>query len=111
MAQKNRLFSSSLQTAQISMPVSANMTPSEIQRVVDVNKIKGIHFCHVAIFSSTGLLIALVEFRPFTTMSEAEVNQWDDLSQFLFCEKRFTDPIAKNGGIYVRNWVVQMQHK
>ncbi|MBW0556110.1 hypothetical protein O181_095825 [Austropuccinia psidii MF-1] len=93
----NRLFSSSRPTAQISMPVSANMTPSEIQRVVDVNQIKPIHFGHVAIFSSTRLLIALVEFRPFTTMSEFEVNQWDELSQFLFRKKRFTNPIATNG--------------
>ncbi|MBW0570355.1 hypothetical protein O181_110070 [Austropuccinia psidii MF-1] len=80
--QMNRLFSSSRPTAQISMPVSA--------------QIKRIHFGHVAIFSSTGLLIALVKFRPFTTMSEVEVNQWDELSQFLFCEKRFTNPIATN---------------
>ncbi|MBW0593036.1 hypothetical protein O181_132751 [Austropuccinia psidii MF-1] len=71
-AQKNRLFSSSRPTEQISMPVSANMTPSEIWRLVDVNQIKSIHFGHVAIFSSTGLLIALVEFRPFTTLSEVE---------------------------------------
>ncbi|MBW0563702.1 hypothetical protein O181_103417 [Austropuccinia psidii MF-1] len=95
----NRLFSSSRPTAQISMPVSANITPSEIRRVVDVNQIKHIHFGRVAIFSSTGLLIALVEFRPFTTMSEVEVNQWDELSQFLCREKRFTDPIAKNGAL------------
>ncbi|MBW0509877.1 hypothetical protein O181_049592 [Austropuccinia psidii MF-1] len=61
-ARKNRLFSSSLPTAQISMPVSANMTPSEIWRLVDVNQIKRIHFGRVAIFSSTGLLTALVEF-------------------------------------------------
>ncbi|MBW0594168.1 hypothetical protein O181_133883 [Austropuccinia psidii MF-1] len=97
MTQKNRLFSSSQPTAQISMPVSANMTPSEIWRVVDVNQIKNIHFGQVAIFSSTGLLIPLVEFRPFTTMSEVEVNQWDELSQFLFRKKRFTNPIATNG--------------
>ncbi|MBW0561669.1 hypothetical protein O181_101384 [Austropuccinia psidii MF-1] len=71
----NRLLSSSRPTAQISMPVSANMTPSEIQRLVDVNKIECIHFGRVAIFSSTGLLIALVKFRPFKTMSEVEVNQ------------------------------------
>ncbi|MBW0580415.1 hypothetical protein O181_120130, partial [Austropuccinia psidii MF-1] len=75
------------------------MTPSEIWRVVDVNKIKRIHFGHVAIFSSTGLLIALVEFQPFTTMSEVKVNQWDELSQFLFRKKRFTDPIATNGAL------------
>ncbi|MBW0584070.1 hypothetical protein O181_123785 [Austropuccinia psidii MF-1] len=81
------------------MPVSANITPSEIRRVVDVNQIKRIHFGRVAIFSSTRLLIALVEFRPFTTMSEVEVNQWDELSQFLFCKKRFTDPIATNGAL------------
>ncbi|MBW0576910.1 hypothetical protein O181_116625 [Austropuccinia psidii MF-1] len=81
------------------MPVSANITPSEIRRVVDVNQIKRIHFGRVAIFSSTGLLIALVEFRPFTTMSEVEVNQWDELSQFLFRKKRFTDPIATNGAL------------
>ncbi|MBW0563669.1 hypothetical protein O181_103384 [Austropuccinia psidii MF-1] len=79
------------------MPVSANITPSKINGVVDVNQIKLIHFGRVAIFSSAGLLIALVEFRPFTTMSEAEVNQWDELSQFLFREKRFTAPIATNG--------------
>ncbi|MBW0570221.1 hypothetical protein O181_109936, partial [Austropuccinia psidii MF-1] len=99
MTQKNRLFFSAQPTAQISMPVSANMTPSEIWRVVDVNQIKRIHFGHVAIFSSTGLLIVLVEFRPFTTMSEVEVNQWDELSQFLFCKKRFTDLIATNGAL------------
>ncbi|MBW0589801.1 hypothetical protein O181_129516 [Austropuccinia psidii MF-1] len=81
------------------MPVSENMTPSEIQRVVDVNQIKRIHFGRVAIFSSTVLLIALVEFRPFTTMSEVEVNQWDELSQFLFRERRFTNPIATNGAL------------
>ncbi|MBW0516583.1 hypothetical protein O181_056298 [Austropuccinia psidii MF-1] len=75
------------------------MTPSEIWRLVDVNQIKRIHFGHVAIFSSTGSLIALVEFRPFTTMSEVEVNQWDELSQFLFHERRFTNPIAKNGAL------------
>ncbi|MBW0591799.1 hypothetical protein O181_131514, partial [Austropuccinia psidii MF-1] len=96
---KNTLFSSSRPTAQISMPVSANMIPSEIWSLVDVNQIKLIHFGRVAIFSSTGLLIALVKFRPFTTMSEVEVNQWDELSQFLFREKRFTDPIATNGAL------------
>ncbi|MBW0589499.1 hypothetical protein O181_129214, partial [Austropuccinia psidii MF-1] len=96
---RNRFFSYSRPTAQISMPVSENITPSEIRRVVDVNQIKRIHFGHVAILSSTRLLIALVEFRPFTTMSEVEVNQWDELSQFLFCEKRFTDPIATNGAL------------
>ncbi|MBW0566085.1 hypothetical protein O181_105800 [Austropuccinia psidii MF-1] len=95
----NRLFSSSRPTAQLSMPVSANMTPSEIWRFVDVNQIKRIHFSCVAIFSSTGLLIALVQFRPFTTMREVEVNQWDALSQFLFCKKRFTNPIATNGSL------------
>ncbi|MBW0588609.1 hypothetical protein O181_128324 [Austropuccinia psidii MF-1] len=93
----NRLLSSSLPTAQISMPVSANMTPSETWRLVDVNQIKCIHFGHVEIFSSTRLLIALVEFQPFTTMSEVEVNQWDELSQFLFCTRRFTNLIATNG--------------
>ncbi|MBW0566865.1 hypothetical protein O181_106580 [Austropuccinia psidii MF-1] len=75
------------------------MTPSEIPRFVDVNQIKRIHFGRVAIFSSTGLLIALVEFRPFTTMSEVKVNQWDELSQFLFREKRFTDLIATTGAL------------
>ncbi|MBW0492016.1 hypothetical protein O181_031731 [Austropuccinia psidii MF-1] len=75
------------------------MTPSEIWRLVDVNQIKRIQFGHVAIFSSTRLLIALVEFRPFTSSSEAEVNQWDELSQFLFCKRRFTDPIATNGAL------------
>ncbi|MBW0592057.1 hypothetical protein O181_131772 [Austropuccinia psidii MF-1] len=73
------------------------MIPSEIQRVVDVNQIKCIHFYCVEIFPSTALLISLVEFRPFTTMSEVEVNQWDELSQFLFCERKFTNPIATNG--------------
>ncbi|MBW0577844.1 hypothetical protein O181_117559 [Austropuccinia psidii MF-1] len=81
------------------MPVSENMTPSEIRRLVDVNQIKHIHFGCVAIFSSTGLLIALVKFRPFTTMSEVKVNQRDELSQFLFCERRLTDQIAKNGAL------------
>ncbi|MBW0523462.1 hypothetical protein O181_063177, partial [Austropuccinia psidii MF-1] len=73
-AQKYRLFSSSPPTAQISMPVLASMNPSEIQRLVDVNRIKRIHFGRMAIFSSNGLLIALVEFRPFTTISEVKVN-------------------------------------
>ncbi|MBW0537337.1 hypothetical protein O181_077052 [Austropuccinia psidii MF-1] len=95
--QNNMFFSSTPLTAQISIPVSTNMTPSEIQRDVDVNQIKCIHFGPVAIFSSTGLLIALVKFRPFTTMSEVEVNQWDALSQFLFHERKFTNPIATNG--------------
>ncbi|MBW0508436.1 hypothetical protein O181_048151 [Austropuccinia psidii MF-1] len=89
--------SSSQPTAQISMPISANMTPSEIGRVVEVNQIKRIHFGGMAIFSSTGLLIALVKFRPFTTMSEVKVNQWDELSQFLFFRRKFTEPIATNG--------------
>ncbi|MBW0529256.1 hypothetical protein O181_068971 [Austropuccinia psidii MF-1] len=75
------------------------MTPSEILRVVDVNQIKRIHYGHVEIFSSTGLLIALVEVRPLTTISEVEVNQWDELSPFLFRKKRFTDPIATNGAL------------
>ncbi|MBW0497649.1 hypothetical protein O181_037364 [Austropuccinia psidii MF-1] len=75
------------------------MTPSETWRLVDVNQIKCIHFGRVAIFSSTGLLIALVKFRPFTTMSEVEVNQWDELSQFLFCKGIFTNPIAKSGAL------------
>ncbi|MBW0504322.1 hypothetical protein O181_044037 [Austropuccinia psidii MF-1] len=95
----NRLFSSSPPTAQISMPVPENMTLSRIWRLVDVNQIRCIHFGHVEIFSSTGLLISLVEFQPFTTMSEVEVNQWNELSQFLFCKKRFTDPIATNGAL------------
>ncbi|MBW0490849.1 hypothetical protein O181_030564 [Austropuccinia psidii MF-1] len=75
------------------------MTPSEIQRLVKVNQMKHIHFVCVAIFSSTASLIALVEFRPFTTMSEVEVNQLDELSQLLFCERKFSDPIATNGAL------------
>ncbi|MBW0520887.1 hypothetical protein O181_060602 [Austropuccinia psidii MF-1] len=75
------------------------MTPSEIWMLVDVNQIKCIHFGPVAIFSSTGLIIALVEFRPFTTMGEVKVNQWDELSKFLFWKRRFTDPIATNGAL------------
>ncbi|MBW0470184.1 hypothetical protein O181_009899 [Austropuccinia psidii MF-1] len=54
-------------------------------------------FRFMAIFSSTRLPISLGEFRPFTTMSEVEVNQWDELSKFLFRERKFTDPIATNG--------------
>ncbi|MBW0515907.1 hypothetical protein O181_055622 [Austropuccinia psidii MF-1] len=75
------------------------MTPSEIKRVVDVNQMKCNHFGCVALFSSTGLPIALVEFRPFTTMSEVEVNQWHELSQFVSRERRFTNPIATNGAL------------
>ncbi|MBW0524666.1 hypothetical protein O181_064381 [Austropuccinia psidii MF-1] len=75
------------------------MTPSETLRVVDVNHIKHIHFGCVTIFSSTGLLIALVEFIPFKRMSEVKVNQWDELSQFLFHKIKFTDPIATNGAL------------
>ncbi|MBW0503466.1 hypothetical protein O181_043181 [Austropuccinia psidii MF-1] len=97
--QKNMFFPSTRPKAQILMPVSPNMTPSEIQRVVDVNQIKRIHFGCIAIFSSTRLLIALVKFGPFTTMSEVEVNQWDELSKFLFCERKFTEPIAINGAL------------
>ncbi|MBW0546087.1 hypothetical protein O181_085802 [Austropuccinia psidii MF-1] len=63
----------------------------------------------MVIFSSTKLFIALVEFRPFTAMSEVEVIQWDELSQFLFCKRRFTDPIATNGELlegfmFVTGW-------
>ncbi|MBW0503339.1 hypothetical protein O181_043054 [Austropuccinia psidii MF-1] len=75
------------------------MIPSEIRRLVDVNKIKRIHFGRMAILSSTALLISLVEFRSFTTMSEVKVNQRDELSQFLFCERRCTNPIATNGAL------------
>ncbi|MBW0504917.1 hypothetical protein O181_044632 [Austropuccinia psidii MF-1] len=75
------------------------MTPSEIWRLVDVNQIKHIPFGRMAIFSSTGLLIALVEFTPFTTMSEVKVNQWDESSQFLFCKRRFTNPVATKGAL------------
>ncbi|MBW0579255.1 hypothetical protein O181_118970 [Austropuccinia psidii MF-1] len=32
-------------------------------------------------------------------MSEVKVNQWDELSQFIFCERRFTDRIATNGAL------------
>ncbi|MBW0530198.1 hypothetical protein O181_069913 [Austropuccinia psidii MF-1] len=32
-------------------------------------------------------------------MSEVKVNQGDELSQFLFCKKRFTNPIARNGAL------------
>ncbi|MBW0581271.1 hypothetical protein O181_120986 [Austropuccinia psidii MF-1] len=32
-------------------------------------------------------------------MSEVKVNQWDELSQFLFREKRSTNPIATNGAL------------
>ncbi|MBW0576640.1 hypothetical protein O181_116355 [Austropuccinia psidii MF-1] len=32
-------------------------------------------------------------------MSEVKVNQWDELSQFLFRKKRFTNPIATNGAL------------
>ncbi|MBW0538993.1 hypothetical protein O181_078708 [Austropuccinia psidii MF-1] len=35
--------------------------------------------------------------RPLKTMSEVKVNQWHELSQFLFRERRFTKPIATNG--------------
>ncbi|MBW0522803.1 hypothetical protein O181_062518 [Austropuccinia psidii MF-1] len=75
------------------------MTPSENPRVVDVNQIKCIHFGRMAILSSTGLLISLVEFRPLTTMSEVEVNQWDELSKFLFCKREFINPIATNAAL------------
>ncbi|MBW0465130.1 hypothetical protein O181_004845 [Austropuccinia psidii MF-1] len=75
------------------------MTPSEIPRVVDVTQIKCIHFGCVPIFSSTGLPIALVNFRPFTTMSEVEVSQWDEFSQFLFLKRKFTNTIATNGAL------------
>ncbi|MBW0538925.1 hypothetical protein O181_078640 [Austropuccinia psidii MF-1] len=82
--QKNKFSSSPQPKAQISMPVLANMTPSEIQRVVDINQIKRIHFGRMENFSSTKLLIALVKFRPFTTMRQVEANQWDELSKCLF---------------------------
>ncbi|MBW0523324.1 hypothetical protein O181_063039 [Austropuccinia psidii MF-1] len=75
------------------------MTPSEISRVVDVTQMKCIHFGHVAIFSSTRLLIALVKFRPLKTMSEVEVNQWDELSQLLFHKRKFTEQITTNGAL------------
>ncbi|MBW0563911.1 hypothetical protein O181_103626 [Austropuccinia psidii MF-1] len=93
--QRNKFFSSTQPTAQISMPVSPNMTPSEISRVVDVTQMKHIHFGHVAIFSSTRLLISLVKFRPLKTMSEVEVNQ----SQLLFHKRKFTEQITTNGAL------------
>ncbi|MBW0506833.1 hypothetical protein O181_046548 [Austropuccinia psidii MF-1] len=73
------------------------MTPSEIPRIVDVNQIKRSRFGRVEIFSSTGLLIALVKLRPFITMTEVKVNQWDELSLFFFHKRKFTNPIATNG--------------
>ncbi|MBW0515673.1 hypothetical protein O181_055388 [Austropuccinia psidii MF-1] len=79
------------------MPVSANITTSFSQRIVDFTQIKRIHFGRVAIFPSTGLLIALLELRPFTTMSAFEVNKWDELSQILFCKRKFTNPNTTNG--------------
>ncbi|MBW0503359.1 hypothetical protein O181_043074 [Austropuccinia psidii MF-1] len=39
----------------------------------------------------------IFKFRRFTTMSEVEVNQWDELSQFSFCKIKVTGPIATNG--------------
>ncbi|MBW0482893.1 hypothetical protein O181_022608 [Austropuccinia psidii MF-1] len=96
-AQRNKFFSSSQPTAQISMPVLANITTRDSRRIVDLTQIKRIHFGHVATFSLTGLLIALVEFRPFTTMSDIEFNQWDELSKGLFCKRKFRDPIATDG--------------
>ncbi|MBW0508145.1 hypothetical protein O181_047860 [Austropuccinia psidii MF-1] len=32
-------------------------------------------------------------------MSEVEVNQWDESSQFLFCKDKFTDPIPRDGAL------------
>ncbi|MBW0507029.1 hypothetical protein O181_046744 [Austropuccinia psidii MF-1] len=32
-------------------------------------------------------------------MSEIEVNQWDELPQFLFHERKFKEPIATNGAL------------
>ncbi|MBW0465757.1 hypothetical protein O181_005472 [Austropuccinia psidii MF-1] len=81
------------------MPVSANITTSNSQSIVNFTSIKPIHFGPVAIFSETGLLTALVKFRPFTIMSEVKVNQWDELSQFLFCKREFTNPIETNGAL------------
>ncbi|MBW0501944.1 hypothetical protein O181_041659 [Austropuccinia psidii MF-1] len=83
------------------------MTPSEIPRVVDVTQIRHIHFGHVETFSSTELLI----FRPFTTMSEVEVNQWDELSQFLFHKRKFTNAIATNGALLAEFMFVIGWHK
>ncbi|MBW0520093.1 hypothetical protein O181_059808 [Austropuccinia psidii MF-1] len=78
------------------MPVSAELTTSNSRSNVVFTQMKHIHFGCVAIFSLTGLLIALVEFRPFTKMSGVEVNQWDESSQLLFHKRKFTDPIATN---------------
>ncbi|MBW0570121.1 hypothetical protein O181_109836 [Austropuccinia psidii MF-1] len=75
--QRNRVFPSSQPTAQKLRPVSANMTASEFQRILDFTWIKHIHFGHVAIFLWRGLLLAFVKFQPFTTVSEVEVHQWD----------------------------------
>ncbi|MBW0474695.1 hypothetical protein O181_014410 [Austropuccinia psidii MF-1] len=46
-----------------------------------------------------GTILDSKGLRPFTTMSEVEVNQWDELSQFLFCKRRFTELIATNGAL------------
>ncbi|MBW0560122.1 hypothetical protein O181_099837 [Austropuccinia psidii MF-1] len=89
------------------MSVSANMTPSEIQRVMDVTQIKRIHFGRMAIFSSTGLLIALVKFRAFTRMSEVKVNQWDELSQFSFVKENLQTQLQQMGN-YWRDLCLQL---
>ncbi|MBW0521647.1 hypothetical protein O181_061362 [Austropuccinia psidii MF-1] len=83
------------------------MTSSEIQRVMDVNQIKHIHFGCVAIFSSTGLLIALVEFRPFTTMSEVEVKHGMNYHNSLFVKENSPTRLQQMGN-YWRDLCLQL---
>ncbi|MBW0540487.1 hypothetical protein O181_080202 [Austropuccinia psidii MF-1] len=50
-------------------------------------------------FASTQSDPSTTRKESFTTMSEVKVNQLDKLSQFFFCKRRFTDPIATNGAL------------
>ena len=61
------------------------------------------------IFSSTGKLVAIVEFNPFSSMSEFDFNNLNKLSQFLFNQRRFLTKITinktiKSGEMWAIGW-------
>ncbi|MBW0539824.1 hypothetical protein O181_079539 [Austropuccinia psidii MF-1] len=54
---------------------------------------------HLMIAYNMGSAAGCILHLPFTTVSEVKVNQWDELSHFLFRKERFTDLIATNGAL------------
>ena len=64
--------------------------------------------CNI-IFSSTGKLVAIVKFNPFSSMSELDFNNLNKLSQFLFNQCCFLTKITinktiKSGEMWAIGW-------